>query len=129
MLERVWRKGITLTLLVGMQTDTATMEYGMIYSFYYLFNPVLNLALDYAWETSFMYLWQTLVWFIPLLYKFLNKFPVISMSFTPTFPVTRVFKLWGSQKSIKCELPYLSWPPSPLSFVRIYNSLLFCKDI
>ena len=26
MLERVWRKGNTLTLLVGMQTNTATME-------------------------------------------------------------------------------------------------------
>ena len=26
MLERVWRKGNTLTLLVGMQTSTATME-------------------------------------------------------------------------------------------------------
>ena len=26
MLERVWRKGISLTLLVGMQTSTATME-------------------------------------------------------------------------------------------------------
>ena len=101
----------------------------MLYSFYYLFNPVLNLALDYAWETSCMYLWQTLVWFIPSLYKFLNKFPVISMSFMPTFPVTCVFKLWGSQKSIKCEFPYLSSPPIPLSFVRIYDSLLFCKDI
>ena len=29
MLERVWRKGNPLTLLVGMQTSTATMEYGM----------------------------------------------------------------------------------------------------
>ena len=28
MLERVWRKGNTLALLVGMQTDTATMEDG-----------------------------------------------------------------------------------------------------
>ena len=26
MLERVWRKGNPLTLLVGMQTNTATME-------------------------------------------------------------------------------------------------------
>ena len=26
MLERVWRKGNSLTLLVGMQTSTATME-------------------------------------------------------------------------------------------------------
>ena len=26
MLERVWRKGNPLTLLVGMQTSTATME-------------------------------------------------------------------------------------------------------
>ena len=26
MLERVWRKGTPLTLLVGMQTSTATME-------------------------------------------------------------------------------------------------------
>ena len=26
MLERVWRKGNTLTLLVGMQTTTATLE-------------------------------------------------------------------------------------------------------
>ena len=26
MLERVWRKGSPITLLVGMQTDTATME-------------------------------------------------------------------------------------------------------
>ena len=26
MLERAWRKGNTLTLLVGMQTSTATME-------------------------------------------------------------------------------------------------------
>ena len=26
MLERVWRKGIPLTLLVGMQTSTVTME-------------------------------------------------------------------------------------------------------
>ena len=29
MLERVWRKGNTLTLLVGMQTSTATMENSM----------------------------------------------------------------------------------------------------
>ena len=29
MLERVWRKGNTLGLLVGMQIDTATMEDGM----------------------------------------------------------------------------------------------------
>ena len=29
MLERVWRKGNTLSLLVGMQIDTATMEDGM----------------------------------------------------------------------------------------------------
>ena len=29
MLERVWRKGNTLALLVGVQIDTATMEDGM----------------------------------------------------------------------------------------------------
>ena len=29
MLERVWRKGNPLTLLVGMQTSTATMENSM----------------------------------------------------------------------------------------------------
>ena len=29
MLERVWRKGNPLTLLVGMQTSTATMENGV----------------------------------------------------------------------------------------------------
>ena len=29
MLERVWRKGNPLTLLVGMQTSTATMEKGV----------------------------------------------------------------------------------------------------
>ena len=29
MLERVWRKGNALALLVGMQIDTATMEEGM----------------------------------------------------------------------------------------------------
>ena len=29
MLERVWRKGNPLTLLVGMQTSTATMEKSM----------------------------------------------------------------------------------------------------
>ena len=29
MLERVWRKGNTFALLVGMQIDTATMEDGM----------------------------------------------------------------------------------------------------
>ena len=29
MLEKVWRKGNTLVLLVGMQIDTATMEDGM----------------------------------------------------------------------------------------------------
>ena len=29
MLERVWRKGNALALLVGMQTDTATMEDSM----------------------------------------------------------------------------------------------------
>ena len=29
MLERVWRKGNTLVLLVGMQIDTATMEDSM----------------------------------------------------------------------------------------------------
>ena len=29
MLERVWRKGNALTLLVGMQTNTATMEKSM----------------------------------------------------------------------------------------------------
>ena len=29
MLERVWRKGNTLALLVGMEIDTATMEDGM----------------------------------------------------------------------------------------------------
>ena len=29
MLERVWRKGNALSLLVGMQIDTATMEDGM----------------------------------------------------------------------------------------------------
>ena len=29
MLERVWRKGNPLTLLVEMQIDTATMEDGM----------------------------------------------------------------------------------------------------
>ena len=35
MLERVWRKGNPLTLLVGMQTSTATME--NIVEIYYLF--------------------------------------------------------------------------------------------
>ena len=29
MLERVWRKGNSLTLTVGMQTDTTTMENSM----------------------------------------------------------------------------------------------------
>jgi len=29
MLERMWRKGNALALLVGMYTDTATMEDGM----------------------------------------------------------------------------------------------------
>ena len=30
MLERVWRKGNPLTLLVGMQTNTATMENSVV---------------------------------------------------------------------------------------------------
>ena len=30
MLERVWRKGSTLVLLVGMQINTATVEDGMV---------------------------------------------------------------------------------------------------
>ena len=36
MLERVWRKGNPLTLLVGMQTSTATME-NRVETFYIIF--------------------------------------------------------------------------------------------
>ena len=48
MLERVWRKGNRLTLLVEMQTNTATMEmlfFGILHSNAYIFPFLLCLSL------------------------------------------------------------------------------------
>ena len=56
MLERVWRKGNPLTLLVGMQTRTATMENSVEISFKKLeielpYNPAIPLLGIHTEET------------------------------------------------------------------------------
>ena len=43
MLERVWRKGNPLTLLVGMQTSTATMENSVEIPYVFLNKEILNI--------------------------------------------------------------------------------------
>ena len=56
MLERVWRKGNTLALLLAMQIDTATMEDGMGISFKKLrikapYDPAIALLVIYSQVT------------------------------------------------------------------------------
>ena len=62
MLERVWRKGNPLTLLVGMQTSTATMENSVEISF----TSFLPLVSVYVWTLLLQLLVKMIKLFILL---------------------------------------------------------------
>ena len=84
MLERVWRKGNPLTLLVGMQTSTATMENGV--------EILKKLEIELPYDLA-----------IPLLGIYTEEIRIERDTCAPVF-ITALFRIARTWKQPRCPL-------------------------
>ena len=102
MLERVWRKGSPLALLVRMEIDTATMENSM--------EVIKELKIELPYDPA-----------IPLLGIYLEKTIIQKDTCTPMFTAA-LFTVTRSWKQPKCPLTD-KWVKKCGTYIQYYSAI------